>query len=314
MKTFFIVFYCCLLFSKTVHSQYADIVGSINCTAIHKDSSVFIFWADSAIVERGKTDISSSSLELASYGTLTDAFQKADNQVISLGDAGEITLYFSSPISDEQGFDFAVFENSFNNTFLELAFVEVSSNGIDFIRFPSHSLMQFQAQIGPFDNSSETSKINNLAGKYRSNFGTPFDLNELQDSLLIDIQNIHYVRIIDVVGQINGTFTSFDAQGNPINDPFPTPFESCGFDFDALGVIHSKNVRIETVEKKDFHFTNPVKRNESIIFSKEIKAFSCISSQGKIIFEGKVNDFSTNLPTGIYYIIANNSSHKLIIL
>ena len=38
--------------------------------------------------------------------------------------------------------DFCVFENAFNDSFLELGFVEVSSNGNDFYRFPSTSFTQ----------------------------------------------------------------------------------------------------------------------------------------------------------------------------
>ena len=55
----------------------------------------------------------------------------------------------------------------------------------------------------------------------------------------LDINNITHVKIIDVIGSINQSYASYDSQGNIINDPFPTPYETGGFDLDAIGVIHS---------------------------------------------------------------------------
>jgi hypothetical protein len=40
------------------------------------------------------------------------------------------------------------------------------------------------------------------------------------------------------VGSINNEFGSRDSAGRIINDPFPTPFASGGFDLDAIGVIN----------------------------------------------------------------------------
>ena len=73
---------------------------------------------------------------------------------------------------------FCCFENSFSDDFLELAFVEVSSNGIDFYRFNSISLTQENVQIETFG-LIDARQIHNLAGKYRGMFGVPFDLSEL---------------------------------------------------------------------------------------------------------------------------------------
>jgi hypothetical protein len=56
----------------------------------------------------------------------------------------------------------------------------------------------------------------------------------------LDVNHITHVRIIDVVGSINPKYTSYDSQGNIINDPFPTPFPSSGLDFAGIGVIHQK--------------------------------------------------------------------------
>jgi hypothetical protein len=101
-------------------------------------------------------------------------------------------------------------------------------------------LTQTDQQIDGFG-SLDATKIHNLAGKYRQGYGTPFDLEDLIDSTDIDLNNITHVRIIDVVGSINPAYGTTDSQGNFINDLFPTPFFSGGFDLDAVGVIHEQN-------------------------------------------------------------------------
>ena len=81
---------------------------------------------------------------------------------MSLGDGGVAILTFKYPIKNETGNDFAVFENSFNDTFLELAFVEVSSDGIHYFRFPAVSNTQDTLQMGN-DASIDARHLNNLA-------------------------------------------------------------------------------------------------------------------------------------------------------
>lgn len=222
--------------------SFAPQAGQSGSTAIPADSSCFRDWAISCSVERGPQAITDPSGPLASGGALTYAVGQADAPlVISLGDGGTATLQFSAPIYDGEGADFAVFENGFlqgDAAFLELAFVEVSSNGIDFIRFPAQSETDTTSQIGTFD-VLDASEVHNLAGKYIGPFGTPFDLAELPDTNLLDKSNVTHVRIIDVVGSIDPTYASRDAMGRIINDPWPTDFESGGFDLDAVGVIHS---------------------------------------------------------------------------
>ena len=66
-------------------------------------------------------------------------------------------------------------------------------------------------------------------------YGTPFDLDDIEDNNLLDKQNVTYIRIVDVIGNINPEYASYDSEGNIINDPWPTPFESSGFD---LSLIH----------------------------------------------------------------------------
>ncbi|MEM1001677.1 MAG: T9SS C-terminal target domain-containing protein, partial [Bacteroidota bacterium] len=122
----------------TIQISYAQIyppaAGQSGSTAISAESASFVGWATNISVERGFIDISNPSTQdmgsnIASFGLPEDALGLATNTPVSLGDGGIATLTFDTPISDGPGFDFAVFENSFNDTFLELAFVEVSSDG-----------------------------------------------------------------------------------------------------------------------------------------------------------------------------------------
>lgn len=229
----------------SISAQYAPPAGQVGTTAIHKDSSAIIAWATGAEIERGLINIGDPSAEYegnsyASFGTAEEAMGVAEgnsSNIVSLGDGGIATLTFENPIRNGEGYDFCVFENSFSETFLELAFVEVSSDGGRFVRFPAVSLTQTDTQVGGFG-SIDATKIHNLAGKYKQGYGTPFDLNDLVDSTGIDLENITHVRIIDVVGAIDPQYATYDSQGNPVNDPFPTPFNSGGFDLDGVGVIH----------------------------------------------------------------------------
>ena len=74
---------------------------------------------------------------IVDFGEPEDATGMAgDGRVVSLGDGGVAILTFDTPLSDGPGPDFAVFENAFLETFLELAFVEVSSDDVNYFRFP----------------------------------------------------------------------------------------------------------------------------------------------------------------------------------
>jgi hypothetical protein len=214
--------------------------GTLGSRAIPFDSTEIVGWATGySNLIRGPARIDNPSLGFATFGEGSNALGPAGTsvfEVVSLGDGGSITLTFQAPITNGAGWDFAVFENSFNDTFLELAFVEVSSNGFDFFRFPAISLTPTDKQVDGFG-SVDPTNIHNLAGKYRVGFGTPFNLEDLAGvSPLLDISSVTHVRIVDVVGVINSPFTTFDSLGNPINDPWATPFNSSGFDLDAVGV------------------------------------------------------------------------------
>lgn len=311
------------LLSQFITAQgYPPAAGEPGSTAIAADSDLFVNWASQVEVERGYLNIADPNFQLngtnkVSYGNPLDAVGPPNNHVVSLGDGGVATITFPVPIVDGPGFDFAVFENSFNDTYLELAFVEVSSNGQDFFRFPAHSLTQTEEQIPGFGNLDPT-HLDNLAGKYRSMFGTPFDLSSLPPHPLLDKQNITHIKLIDVVGSIDTRFGSFDKEGNSINDPFPTPFESGGFDLDAVGVINQKSLSIS-----DLHglsalsiYPNPATSFIQIKGTTESFTFYIYTAEGKIVAKGE------QLPTekiaippvnpGIYFVkIKSSSTSKL---
>ena len=302
---------CAGMVSYCLAGPYAPPAGEPNSTAIYKDDPNFVAWATGITIQRGYVNISEPDLGYVSYGNDSDALGKAEGdipedvyEVVSLGDGGVATLTFEYPITNGPGYDFAVFENGFHisgsNDFLELAFVEVSSDGNNFFRFNSISLTPTNTQVGSFG-TLDTTNLNNLAGKYCAGYGTPFDLEELKDvNSLLDVNSITYVRIIDVVGYVQpadfsgdgivdltdfsifakaylsepddenwnqncdisqpadniidmldfarfvdewlseNDYASRDSRGHQINDPWPTPFPTGGFDLDAVGVIHQK--------------------------------------------------------------------------
>lgn len=267
---------------------YPPAAGHGGSTAIHKDSSVFINWANGCSVIRGYMDISNPVLGHASVGDSSMALGKAGtNGVVSLGDGGWATCTFQWPISNGQGFDFAVFENGFDDYFLELAEVEVSSDGIHFFAFPSHSLTDTLVQKGSFDSLNAT-KLNNLAGKYRGGYGTPFDLQELQGNANLNIYSITHVRVRDVVGSINNQYSTRDAYHNKINDPWPSPFPSGGFDLDAIGVIY-QNTHLPLPEgthnTQVMVYPNPVQANETLFFelTPTVQQINLVQSLGELI-------------------------------
>ena len=91
--------------------------------------------------------------------------------IVALGRGGRLTLTFDLPIENGEGWDFAVFENSFSDRYLELAYVEVSSNGIDFVRFDAISLTVYP--VPGFGNIDPTD-VDGLAGEISAGLRDPF--------------------------------------------------------------------------------------------------------------------------------------------
>lgn len=294
---------CGFLAQAQSHPPQAGQSGS---TAIPKESDLFVGWATGIEVERGLIQKSNPALTAngsnrASAGSPSDALGFPDGNAVSLGDEGKATLTFAKPIFDGNGFDFAVFENG-GVTFLELGFVEASSDGFHFFRFPAHSETQTATQIGSFGTPAAP-YLNNLAGKYTALYGTPFDLSELPDDDLLDKNKITHIRVIDVVGTIDPEFATFDRFGNAVNDPYPTPFASGGFDLQAVGVIHQLTLDVnENVLDNISIYPNPASDYFYVNSEKELTV--CLfDAQGRMVLEqkqckGRVN--ISGLQCGIY--------------
>jgi hypothetical protein len=253
MKKFWIVF----LLPLFGHAQFAPPAGQAGSTAMSKDSSAFINWASSCRLTRGWEDISNAASGYPTVGDSSSAIGVADNSIVSLGDGGFAICTFQHPLTNGAGYDFAVFENSFSDDYLEFGFVEVSSDGISFFRFPATCNIEDTVQTSSFG-TCDASLVNNLAGKYRALYGTPFDLQELAGTPGLNIDNVTHIKIVDVVGSINPAYATYDKNNHNVNDPWPTPFASSGFDLDAVGVIHDITNSIAQADEASLNlFPNP---------------------------------------------------------
>lgn len=265
--------FCYILLSILLHNQlqsqvFAPPAGFAGTTAMYKDSSAFVNWVSTCKVIRGLQDISNTSLGFANVGDSSAVLgTPLSNGVVSLGDGGIAICQFQFPINDGDGPDFAVFENSFDGLFLELAFVEVSSDGVNYFRIPCHSLIDTSKQVASFD-STDATHIHNFAGKYQAGYGTPFDLNDIPNHALLNKSKVSHVKIIDVVGSINNLYATRDSYNNKVNEPWPTPFGSSGFDLDAIGVIHQNSIiglnEVQMLEESTTVFPNPIKNNQTL--------------------------------------------------
>ncbi len=300
-------------------AQYAPAAGQPGTTAIRKDSSIFVAWATGCEVVRGPVDITDPDGEKASYGDETDALGMAQGNsadVVSLGDGGQATLTFDVQIADGDGWDFAVFENALNDTFLELAFVQVSSNGVDFYTFPAISLTQDSTQVPAFG-QVDCTRIDNLAGKYRQGYGTPFDLAVFCECGHPDLQHITHVRIVDAVGCIDDEYATFDSQGHKINDPWPTPFETGGFDLDAVGVIHTSGSGIHDREMSFVVCPNPFEERFTVKLTNGNKVSLSLYSPDRLLLMQKettsVAAFDLPFsPPGIYFLEMNDGKNVFV--
>jgi hypothetical protein len=228
MKNFiYILILIFLMPCNSTSGEFAPAAGQKGSFAVSKDHSKILNWADSYYDYNPGENL--DEIWKNPLNALGHASGEVSN-IVSLGEGGEIILGFSFPIKDRKGFDFAVFENSFSDRFLELAEVFVSTNKIDFIGFDTFSNtaapVSSYGTINPED-------IKNFAGKYRKGFGTCFDLDELKSHPLVvsgdvDLNEINYIKIKDVIG--DGRVNDFN--GNPVYDPYPT-YGSAGFDLDG---------------------------------------------------------------------------------
>lgn len=312
------IYWIALLFSfNSLAQSFAPAPDVQGTTAIFKDSSIIVNWANGVTVQRGPMDIAIPSNGQVSYGMDYYALGYADDYPVSLGDGGVAVVTFPYFIENGSGPDFAVFENGFIDNYMELAFVEVSSDGINFYRFESICEIPTDTQLSN-TSTSDCRYVHNLAGKYRVNYGTPFDLEELNGLPGLDINMISHVRIVDVVGSIDSLYASLDSQNNIINDPYPTPFESGGFDLDAVAVIHQSIYGGLDENKLEIKvFPNPV---QSTLFidmpDNQIESILITDMNGRQFFRSKsiINskiDISL-LSKGTYLIHVNTSEGTFI--
>jgi hypothetical protein len=230
-----------LLVGASAAAAFND-VGQLNPEFERSDLSI-VTWASSVVaVTRGPQDRNVIGSPPASFGNPEDVLGPSGTPC-SLGDGGSVTLGFDVPIVDGPGADFVVFENAFEFgglVFMEIGFVEVSSNGVDFARLPA--IGRQATPMGAFD-GAPAANFYNLGGNFVG--GTGFDLRDLvlaADPLVlagtVALNQIVAVRIVDVVGD----GSTLDALGHAVYDPYPTAFASGGMDLTGVGVRNIGNV------------------------------------------------------------------------
>lgn len=174
--------------------------------------------------------------------------------IVALGTGGSLTLGFDVTIVDGPGADFIVSENSFsftapNEVWAEVALVEVSTDGVNFARFPT----RYSGPLGPLPTfgSSRMGTFSGMCGgmpgvaNVVTNAVSPFDpvraggealdLADLAGDPLVlagtvDLQAIHYVRFIDLEEGVHA-----DSFGALIWDHGGATGSA---DIDAVSVIH----------------------------------------------------------------------------
>jgi len=317
MKRILLFTVYCLLLTPALHAQYAPQAGVAGSTAVSATGGQIVDWASGCHISRGWMNIANPSLGKTTSGDSSLATGAANGTIVSLGDSGVAILTFAKPIINGPGADFAVFENGFPNpndpeeAFLELAFVEVSSDGINYTRFPATSLTQDTAQIAIAGTYANARLLNNLAGKYISMYGTPFDLQELAGTSGLDLNHITHVRLVDVVGSI-GAQGSTDASGHKINDPYPTVIPTGGFDLDAVGVINQAATGIHTIAGKTVRiYPNPA-TDRLFVETGTAVHISLTDVTGNILgdyISAQKTEIATgNLSSGIYYLVIRDAN------
>jgi hypothetical protein len=206
-----------------IAGPYPPAAGQTGSDAIINTDPRFVEWAS------GYSNYVEGNPINATYATPTGCLGPASTSTTShlaeLGDGGQITLSFATPIiAGSSGPDFAVFGNALDSTYLKLAYVDVSEDGVHWYREPNYSLTP--GTIATFGNNMDPTNISGLAGKYMVGYGVPFSLTAA------GLSEANYVRLVDIVGD----GSNLDSAGNPIYDPYPN---SNGFNVSGVGVINT---------------------------------------------------------------------------
>ena len=303
---------------------FDGIVGTEGCQAIHYSAPAILGWASTCTVKRGPQNINDPTV-FASFGNEENAVGAIDTinsmDVVCLGDYGSAVLTFDTPIQDGEGYDFAVFENAFDDYFLELAFVEVSSDGVNYFRFPAISNTSSDVQVGTYD-TVYCNRLHNLAGKYKGGWGTPFDLADLPEDTLLDINNITHVKIVDVVGCVNPRYATRDSRGHIINDPYPNNVQGggtkTGFDLAGVCVMNGwrPNTVREYVENSLNVYPNPC--NTQVTVETNIgEPVMLFNSVGKLVYRTTADNNSmilnvSDYPAGLYIVKCGNRTARIV--
>ena len=205
-----------------VGRPYAPAAGQAGSTAIHRTDPRFKAWAGRVLT------IKLAPTACPSGRTPAKALGPADDDPASitcLGAGGSITLAFPAYIKNGPGADFAVFENSFLDDYIEHAWVEVSRDGS--ISSASRITRLNRLVRSAPSTVMDPTDVQGLGCKYRQPYGEPYDLAE------VGLDSVSHVRLVDVMGD----GTARDSANRIIHDPFPNA-QSAGFDLDAIGVIH----------------------------------------------------------------------------
>lgn len=174
---------------------------------------------------------------------------------IGSGQAGWITVGFDQAITNGPGSDFAVWENGFvvsgtgGRIYAELGYVDVSTDGDNWVEFPSAYL-----EVESGNPNIDPTYVYNLAGNYKAHYipvedreGTPFNLDDIlsTDAVLaglVDPNAINYVRLRDIIGGGEGgdnwdqaTYFGYD-RDHLIHDGISY---GGGADWDAIGVMNA---------------------------------------------------------------------------
>lgn len=304
-------------------AHFSSAQNNLDAAAIHVYDTRISQWATGCTVERGWLNIADKSLGYASAGIDQNATGSVvTGNIVSLGDSGVAVLTFAEPIRNVEGPDFAVFENGFLHptdsslAFLELAFVEVSSDGINYVRFPAAYNGQDTEQVDNFTYVKGQDYVN-LAGRYIQGYGTPFDLDALRDSAMVDIDNITHVRIVDVIGSIDPAIGSKDASGRMINDPYATAFASGGFDLSGVAVLNATGTNMPDLNEIHNISLSPNPATNNIVINTDRLAtfyYQIVNINGATVKEGnsgsRANIDVSALPAGVYYCILKYGAEK----
>lgn len=172
--------------------------------------------------------------------------------VLSLGDGGSITLEFvDNRVENGPGPDFIIFENPFytagnpENVFCEVAFVEVSDNGVDFYRMPN----DYDPDGTPVNNPDNW---NGFAGvmpviSHPNNGVDPTDPDLAGgDAFDLDDVGLNQIRFIRIIDTDEGENAALDDDGDTVYDPASPGGDVAGFDLDAVAAIHSVEIATPT--------------------------------------------------------------------